>query len=78
MSTPEIGLSIRVKPGQSITIGPEITLYLARNKGGELGLVIRAPKNLDILRSNAVLGRIKGRKELEITRENNPAPPRAD
>ena len=47
-------LAIMRKPGESFTIGDHIEIYIDRVRGDKVHLGIEAPKELKILRDNAI------------------------
>jgi len=46
-------LCITRKPGQSFTIGPNVTVHVTEIAGGQVKIGIKAPANIKILRDDA-------------------------
>lgn len=46
-------LCITRKPGQSFTVGPNVTVHITEIAGGQVKIAIKAPLHIKILRDDA-------------------------
>lgn len=57
-----MGLVITRRPGESFTIGDKIVVKILETKGEQVRVLVDAPRELQVLRDDAVIRQVQARK----------------